>query len=277
MLEAFHPVIRTWFERRFPAGPTMPQAAGWAEIAAGRHTLISAPTGSGKTLAAFLVCIDRIYRTHEAGIESGASPAAGPQVVYISPLKALAVDIFQNLERPLAEIADIAAELGLPAPAIRVAVRTGDTAAAERAAMLKRPPDFLITTPESLFLLVTADKPRAMLRAVDTVILDEIHAVAGSKRGSHLALTMERLAHVAEQPVQRIGLSATQRPITAVARLLVGAGQDRSEADGSPRCSIVDSGHRRQLDLGLELPSEELGAVATTAQMAEIYDLIAGH
>ena len=295
MLESFHPAIRTWFERRFPAGPTEPQAQGWAEIAAGRHTLIAAPTGSGKTLAAFLVCIDRLYRAHEATaglaetVQAKAAEQAGsseppehggpvgPRVVYVSPLKALAVDIWQNLERPLAEIAAIAAELGLTAPAIRVAVRTGDTAAAERAAMLRRPPDFLITTPESLFLLVTADKPRAMLRAVDTVIVDEIHAVAGSKRGSHLALTLERLRHVADQPVQRIGLSATQRPITAVARLLVGAGQDRSEADGSPRCSIVDSGHRRQLDLGLELPGEELGAVATIAQMAEIHDLIAGH
>ena len=197
-------------------------------------------------------------------------------MVYVSPLKALAVDIWQNLERPLAEIAATAADLGLAAPAIRVAVRTGDTAAAERAAMLKRPPDFLITTPESLFLLVTADKPRSMLRAADTVIVDEIHAVAGSKRGSHLALTLERLQHVAGQPVQRIGLSATQRPIAAVARLLVGAGPDRSEADGSPRCSVVDAGHRRQLELGLELPGEELGAVATTAQLAEIYDLIAG-
>jgi ATP-dependent helicase Lhr and Lhr-like helicase len=287
VLESFHPAIRAWFERRFPSGPTEPQARGWAEIAVGRHTLIAAPTGSGKTLAAFLVCVDRLYRAHEqtAALAERSEPAkppesarpVGPRVVYVSPLKALAVDIWQNLERPLAEIAEVAAELGLAAPAIRVAVRTGDTAAAERAAMLKRPPDFLITTPESLFLLVTADKPRAMLRAVDTLIVDEIHAVAGNKRGSHLALTLERLQHVAERPVQRIGLSATQRPITAVARLLVGAGPDRSEADGSPRCSIVDAGHRRQLDLGLELPSEELGAVATIAQMAEVYDLIAGH
>src|SRR5580693_5252419 len=277
MLESFHPALRTWFERRFPAGPTMPQAAGWAEIAAGRHTLISAPTGSGKTLAAFLVCIDRIYRAHEAGIEPGARPAAGPQVVYVSPLKALAVDIWQNLERPLAEIADVAAELGLTAPVIRVAVRTGDTAAGERAAMLKRPPDFLITTPESLYLLVTAERSRAILRTVSTVIVDEIHAVAGNKRGSHLALTLERVQHVAEQPVQRIGLSATQRPIEDVARLLVGAGAERSRADGSPRCSIVDSGHRRDLDLALELPNDELGAVASSEQMADILDLIAGH
>jgi ATP-dependent Lhr-like helicase len=290
VLESFHPAVRTWFARRFPDGPTEPQLRGWAEIAAGRHTLIAAPTGSGKTLAAFLVCIDRLYRAHEAAGQVGHGdgsgdgeevseddPVKGPEVVYVSPLKALAVDISQNLERPLAEIAGVAAELGLAAPSIKVAVRTGDTAAAERAAMLKKPPDFLITTPESLYLLLTADRPRAMLRAATTVIVDEIHAVAGNKRGSHLALTLERLAHVAEQPVQRIGLSATQRPIDIVARLLVGAGPDRSEPDGSPRCSIVDSGHRRELDLGLELPSDELGAVATTEQMAEITDLIAGH
>src|SRR5215469_14958579 len=273
VLELFHPAVSAWFEQRFPAGPTQPQAEGWTEIAAGRHTLIAAPTGSGKTLAAFLVCIDRIYRAHEAGAE----PGGGPQVVYVSPLKALAVDIWQNLERPLAEIAEVAAGLGLTAPEIRVAVRTGDTAAAERAAMLKRPPQFLITTPESLYLLVTAERSRAMLRPVTTVIVDEIHAVAGNKRGSHLALTLERLQHVAELPLQRIGLSATQNPIQAVARLLVGAGADRSAADGGPRCAIIDSGHRRQLDLGLELPGDELGAVATTEQMAEICDLIAGH
>jgi ATP-dependent helicase Lhr and Lhr-like helicase len=273
VLDGFHPAVQRWFERRFPAGPTLPQAGGWAEIAADRHTLIAAPTGSGKTLAAFLVCIDRIYRAHLAGAE----PTAGPHVVYVSPLKALAVDIRQNLERPLAEIAEVAAELGMPAPDIRVSVRTGDTGAAERAAMLKRPPDFLITTPESLYLLVTAERSRAMLRAVSTVIVDEIHAVAGNKRGSHLALTLERLQHVAEQPVQRIGLSATQRPVEAVARLLVGVGPDRSAADGSPRCAIVDVGHRRELDLGMELPSDELGAVATTDQMAEICDRIARH
>jgi ATP-dependent helicase Lhr and Lhr-like helicase len=161
VLESFHPAVKTWFARRFRAGPTEPQDRGWREIAAGRHTLIAAPTGSGKTLAAFLVCIDRIYRTHEAQAhETQANQAqatsaeaeteetaAGPQVVYVSPLKALAVDIWQNLEQPLAEIAETAAELGLSAPQIRIAVRTGDTEAAERAAMLKHPPDFLITTP----------------------------------------------------------------------------------------------------------------------------------
>jgi ATP-dependent Lhr-like helicase len=273
VLESFHPAVRTWFSRRFPAGPTTPQAQGWAEVAAGRHTLIAAPTGSGKTLAAFLVCIDRIYQAHERGAE----PDDGPQVVYVSPLKALAVDIWQNLERPLAEIAQTAAELGMTAPDIRVAVRTGDTAAAERAAMLKRPPDFLITTPESLYLLVTAEKSRAMLQAARTVIVDEIHAVAPNKRGSHLALTLERLSHVAGQPLQRIGLSATQRPIEAVARLLVGAGQDRSDSRGAPDCSIVDAGHSRALDLALDLPEDELGAVASAEQMAEILDIIAGH
>src|SRR6266498_1452129 len=187
MLETFHPAVRAWFERRFPEGPTPAQAEGWAEVAAGRHTLIAAPTGSGKTLAAFLVCIDRLYRAHEAG----APLADGPQVVYVSPLKALAVDIHQNLEAPLREIAEVAGELGLAAPHIRVAVRTGDTAASERAAMLRRPPNFLVTTPESLYLLVTAERSRGMLAGVRTVILDEIHAVAGNKRGSHLALTLE--------------------------------------------------------------------------------------
>jgi len=269
VLESFHPAVRAWFGRRFPAGPTEPQAAGWVQIAAGRHTLIAAPTGSGKTLAAFLVCIDRLYRVGEAG--------AGPQVVYVSPLKALATDIQQNLDAPLREIAAVAGELGLVAPSIRVAVRTGDTTAAERAAMLKNPPDILITTPESLFLLMTAERSRSMLRATRTVIVDEIHSVAGNKRGSHLALTLERLAHVAEGPLQRVGLSATVRPISAVARLLVGAGQDRDNPDGSPRCAIVDSGHRRQLDLALEIPDDELGAVTTGEQMAQILDRIAEH
>jgi ATP-dependent helicase Lhr and Lhr-like helicase len=269
VLDSFHPAVRAWFGRRFPAGPTEPQTAGWREIAAGRHTLIAAPTGSGKTLAAFLVCIDRFY--------SGAAAGGGPQVVYVSPLKALATDIQQNLEAPLREIAAVAGELGLAAPSIRVAVRTGDTAAAERAAMLKNPPDILITTPESLFLLVTAERSRSMLRGTRTVIVDEIHSVAANKRGSHLALTLERLTHVAEEPVQRVGLSATVRPISAIARLLVGAGSDRDHRDGSPRCAIVDSGHRRRLDLTLEIPDDELGAVPTGEQMAQILDRIAEH
>jgi ATP-dependent helicase Lhr and Lhr-like helicase len=273
VLEEFHPAVRAWFGRRFPAGPTEPQAAGWREVAAGGHTLIAAPTGSGKTLAAFLVCIDRLYR---AGALAEDAPS-GPAVVYVSPLKALATDIHLNLEAPLREISAVAAGLGLPAPDIRVAVRTGDTAAAERAAMLKNPPDILITTPESLYLMVTAERSRAMLRGTRTVIVDEIHSVAANKRGSHLALTLERLTHVAEGPVQRVGLSATVRPIETIARLLVGVGEDRDNPDGTPRCAIVDSGHRRRLDLALEIPDDELGAVPTGDQMAQILDRIAGH
>ena len=273
MLETFHPAVRAWFERRFPEGPTDPQALGWAEIAAGNNTLIAAPTGSGKTLAAFLVCIDRLYRAHE----SGAAAGDPPQVVYVSPLKALAVDIHQNLEAPLQEIAETAAEMGLGAPDIRVAVRTGDTASSQRTAMLKSPPNLLITTPESLYLLVTAERGRAMLENVETVIVDEIHAVARDKRGTHLTLTLERLEHVVGRPPQRIGLSATQRPIDVIARLLVGAGEERSNVDGSPRCAIVDVGHQRNLDLALELPDDELEAVASAEQMAEIIKRIAGH
>jgi ATP-dependent helicase Lhr and Lhr-like helicase len=274
MLESFHPAVRTWFERRFPAGPTAPQAGGWHEIAAGNHTLIAAPTGSGKTLAAFLVCIDRLCRENEPADNTGDAPR-GPKVVYVSPLKALAVDIQQNLDAPLREIGEVATELGLPVPAIGVAVRTGDTAASARAAMLRKPPDILVTTPESLYLMVTSERSREMLRGVRTVIVDEIHAVAGNKRGSHLSVTLERLSHLADGPVQRVGLSATQRPIEIVARLLVGAGPGRSAADGSPLCSIVDSGHRRELDLALELPDDELEAVASSAQMGQILDLIA--
>jgi ATP-dependent Lhr-like helicase len=272
VFEEFHPAVRAWFERRFPGGPTAPQEDGWREIEKGRHTLIAAPTGSGKTLAAFGVCIDRFYRARGGGGE-GYVAGEGPRVVYVSPLKALAADIHENLTRPLREITDVAAELRLPAPDIRVAVRTGDTAQAERAAMLKQPPDILITTPESLYLLVTAERSRAMLRTVRMVIVDEIHAVAGSKRGSHLALTLERLAHVTGQPPQRVGLSATVRPIEAIARLLTGV----DEAGDAVDCSVVDSGHRRALDLALELPDDELGAVATSEQMADVIDLIARH
>ncbi|HEY2578404.1 MAG TPA: DEAD/DEAH box helicase [Streptosporangiaceae bacterium] len=296
MLESFHPAVRTWFERRFPDGPTAPQAGGWCEIAAGNHTLIAAPTGSGKTLAAFLVCIDRLCR-EAARADAGPAgpsqltldglpapapkgpkekaPPAGPQVVYVSPLKALAVDIQQNLDAPLREIGEVATELGLPVPSIRVAVRTGDTAAAQRAAMLRHPPDFLVTTPESLYLMVTSERSREMLRSVRTVIVDEIHAVAGNKRGSHLSVTLERLDHLTDGRLQRVGLSATQRPIEIIARLLVGSGPERSAPDGSPLCAIVDSGHRRELDLALQLPDDELEAVASSDQMAQILDLIA--
>jgi ATP-dependent Lhr-like helicase len=273
VLANFHPAVATWFRRRFPIGPTDPQAGAWPAIAGGDNTLVAAPTGSGKTLAAFLVCIDQLYRAADAGepIDDMA------RVVYVSPLKALAVDIQQNLETPLREIREIATELGLQAPDIRVGVRSGDTTPSERAAMVRRPPHFVITTPESLYLLVTAERTREMLRTVTTLIVDEIHTMARDKRGSHLAVTLERLEHVCARSPVRIGLSATQRPIETVARLLVGAGPDRDDADGRPRCTVVDSGHQRQLDLAIELPDGELEAVASAEQMGEILDRIARH
>jgi ATP-dependent Lhr-like helicase len=272
-MSAFHPAVRAWFERRFPEGPTPAQSEGWPEIAAGRNTLIAAPTGSGKTLAGFLVCIDALYRAALNGEEvEGAT-----QVVYVSPLKALAVDVQQNLETPLREIAEVAAELGMTLPTLRAEVRTGDTPASSRLAMIKRPPNFLVTTPESLYLLVTSERSRAALKSVTTIIVDEIHAVARDKRGSHLAVTLERLERLCTRRPVRIGLSATQRPIETVARLLVGAGPDRSNAEGGPRCSIVDVGHRRALDVGIELPSGELEAVASREQLGEVLDAIAGH
>jgi len=269
-LAGFHPAVRTWFERRFPAGPTPGQAGGWPEIRRGRSTLIAAPTGSGKTLAAFLVCIDQLYRA----AESGEPVENMTQVVYVSPLKALAVDIQQNLQTPLEEIAAVAAELGMFAPNLRAEVRTGDTAPNARAAMLRHPPNFLVTTPESLYLMVTAQRSRERLSTVRTVIVDEIHAVARDKRGSHLALTLERLHAICEAPPVRIGLSATQRPISRIARLLVGAAPDRNDEHGHPRCSIVDVGHQRHLDIAIELPAGELEAVASREQLNDVLDRI---
>src|SRR3989441_6473198 len=249
-LAGFHPAVSAWFSRRFPDGPTEPQARGWALIARGLDTLIAAPTGSGKTLAGFLVAIDSLYRAHEAGQDVTNTT----RVVYVSPLKALAVDIAQNLERPLAEIASVAVEMGLrPAP-ITVAVRTGDTSPAQRAQMLRRRPSLVVTTPESLYLLLTSTRGREALCTVESVIVDEIHAVARDKRGAHLALSLERLEALCERHPVRIGLSATQRPIDVVGQLLVG---DR------PPPAVVDVGHRRDLDLGLELPEGELEAVAS--------------
>jgi ATP-dependent helicase Lhr and Lhr-like helicase len=274
-LASFHPAVRAWFERRFPDGPTEPQAAGWPTIAAGEDTLIAAPTGSGKTLAAFLVAIDRLFR--EAEGPGGLGEAT--QVVYVSPLKALATDIRENLHRPLAEIGEVARACGWVTPEIRVLVRTGDTPAGARAAMLRHPPQLLVTTPESLYLLVTAARSRERLRGVRTVIVDEIHAVARDKRGAHLALTIERLAALTDARPQRIGLSATQRPTETIARLLVGAGEDGSRPDGAPAgrppCRIIDLGHRRALDLAIEVPDSELQAVASHEQWGEILDRIA--
>jgi ATP-dependent Lhr-like helicase len=262
VLAAFHPAVATWFLRRFPEGPTEPQAQGWPLINSGCDTLIAAPTGSGKTLAGFLVAIDALYRAHE----TGADVTVGARVVYVSPLRALAVDIAENLQRPLAEIATVAAELGFSPPDIRVAVRTGDTTSSERSLMVRRPPSFVVTTPESLYLLVTSERGRVALRTVETVIVDEIHAVARDKRGSHLAITLERLEALCDRRPLRIGLSATQRPIDTIGRLLVG---DR------PLPAVVDVGHRRHADLGLELPDGELEAVASAEQLSDVMDRIA--
>ncbi len=255
-----HPLVADWFLAKF-GSPTEPQEQGWPEILAGRTTLISAPTGSGKTLAAFLICIDRLVRKALAGDLHDRV-----EVLYVSPLKALGNDIQKNLEGPLAEITALAGERGLLMPEIRTAVRTGDTLMKERRDMLRRPPHILVTTPESLYILLTADKSRAILHDVETVIVDEIHAVADDKRGAHLAISLERLDRLAKQPT-RIGLSATQKPIEAVAHFLTGAGR--------PTPAIVNIGHRRQLDLAVEVPSSELGPIATNEMWDELYDRLA--
>jgi ATP-dependent Lhr-like helicase len=254
-LSHFHPVVREWFERRF-AAPTEAQAQGWRAIAGGRHTLISAPTGSGKTLAAFLVCIDRLLR---AALRGELPDVA--QVVYVSPLKALSNDVHKNLALPLEEITALAWERGGLVPQLRVAVRTGDTPASERQATAKKPPHIWITTPESFYILLTSASGRRGLAGVRTLILDEIHAVADDKRGSHLSLSVERLCRLTSEPVTRIGLSATQRPIDEVARFLVGGSS--IAANGTPDCTIVDTGHRRKLDLQVEVPSDEFGPIAS--------------
>jgi ATP-dependent Lhr-like helicase len=260
-----HSVVQEWFECRF-GRPTEPQEHGWPHILAGRNTLISAPTGSGKTLAAFLACIDRLVRQGVRGELLDTT-----SVLYVSPLKALGNDIQKNLEAPLAEITQLAVERGFLLPAIRTAVRTGDTLPAERRAMLKRPPHILVTTPESLYILLTAEKSRGFLGDVDTVIVDEIHAVADDKRGSHLALSLERLEELVAakrgKPPVRIGLSATQKPIELVGRFLVGAGR--------PEPAVVNVGHRRPLDLAVEVPASELGPVATNELWEEVYDRLA--
>ena len=267
-VEQFHPVIRDWFCSRFPE-PTAAQAQGWPAIAEGRHTLIAAPTGSGKTLAAFLACIDQLVRR---GLSEGLPDTT--QVVYVSPLKALSNDIQKNLATPLEEIQELAASRGLPLPVIRTAVRTGDTPQSQRQQMAKRPPHILITTPESLYILLTSESGRRGLKDVRTVILDEIHAVADDKRGSHLSLSVERLCALSQQPVGRVGLSATQRPIGEVARFLVG--NQHIGADGTPDCLIVDTGHARQIDLSVRLPSVEMGPIATHEVWGQTLDAIVG-
>jgi len=261
-----HPIVREWFLRKLGA-PTEPQEQGWPHILAGRTTLISAPTGSGKTLAAFLACIDRLVRKALAGELQDRT-----EVLYVSPLKALGNDIQKNLEIPLGEILQMAGAQGLLMPEIRTAVRTGDTLMHERRAMLQRPPHILVTTPESLYILLTAEKSRAILKSVDTVIVDEIHAVADDKRGAHLALSLERLDALMEQRPVRIGLSATQKPIERIADFLVGR-HDCSASEKGP--VIVQIGHRREMDLGIEVPGSELGAVASNEMWGEIYERLA--
>jgi ATP-dependent Lhr-like helicase len=256
-----HPIVREWFLARFGA-PTEPQEQGWPYILKGTTTLISAPTGSGKTLAAFLACIDRLFRKAIAGELQDHT-----EVLYVSPLKALSNDIKTNLEVPLGEIQRLAMERGFLTAEIRAAVRTGDTLMPERRAMLQRPPHILVTTPESLYILLTAEKSREILKSVNTVIVDEIHAVADDKRGSHLALSLERLEALAVTPPVRIGLSATQKPIELIAHFLTGSGR--------PDPVIVQIGHQRKVDLAVEVPGSELGPVASHEMWDEIYERVA--
>ena len=265
-LENFHPAVASWFAKQF-ASATAPQLAAWPAIASGRHALIAAPTGSGKTLAAFLAAIDALVRQALAGTLADAT-----QVVYVSPLKALSNDIRRNLELPLDGIAAELKAMGLPAAAIRAQVRTGDTPQVERAAMRRLPPHILVTTPESLYLLLTSESGRRMLATTRTVIVDEIHAVAPSKRGAHLALSLERLAGLCAPPLQRIGLSATQKPIEDVARFLVGVGVPGAPTD----CVIIDSGHVRSRDLALVLPDAPLEAIMSNEVWENLYDQLAG-
>jgi ATP-dependent Lhr-like helicase len=260
-----HPLVQEWFTERFST-PTEPQEQGWPHILAGRTTLVSAPTGSGKTLAAFLACINRLVCKALAGELHDRT-----EVLYVSPLKALGNDIQKNLEIPLGEILQTAGERGLLMPQIRTAVRTGDTLMKDRRLMLKRPPHILVTTPESLYILLTAEKSRAILRDVETVIVDEIHAVADDKRGVHLALSLERLEALTHRLPARIGLSATQKPIEDVARFLTGNSDPNHPR---PEPVIVNVGHKRTLDLGVEVPSSELGPVASNEMWDEIYERI---
>src|SRR5215475_9468295 len=267
----FHPAVARWFEQTF-GSPTEPQIRGWPAIQSGRHALISAPTGSGKTLAAFLASLDALFRR---GAEDHLPDET--QVVYVSPLKALSNDIRKNLQEPLAGIRGLIHETDGREIDVRAEVRTGDTTAAQRQALIKKPPHILVTTPESLYLLLTSESGRRMLSTARTLIMDEIHAVVDDRRGAHLALSVERLAaltkSVSAEPLQRIGLSATQKPIEEVARFLVGT--HAVDEAGDPNCEIINIGHRRELDLAIELPKSPLEAVMSNEVWEEIYRRLA--
>ncbi|WP_159088052.1 DEAD/DEAH box helicase, partial [Xanthomonas fragariae] len=263
VLQQFHPVVAAWFAQTF-AAPTPAQIAAWPAIQAGRHTLVAAPTGSGKTLTAFFAAIDALIRD---GLSNGGGLPDETRVIYVSPLKALSNDIHLNLDAPLQGIRAALAASGLPDVAVRTAVRTGDTPQRERAQARRRPPHILVTTPESLYVLLGSASGRNALRHVRTVIVDEIHAVASDKRGSHLSLTLERLQRLAERSITRVGLSATQKPIETVAQFLVGAGEDGQP----PECEIVDIGYTRARDLALALPPTPLSVVMSNDQWLQVY------
>jgi ATP-dependent Lhr-like helicase len=266
-LEAFHPLIQSWFAGRF-AGPTEPQRLGWPAVFRGEDVLIAAPTGSGKTLAAFLAGMDRVWRLAEAG-----ALCDQVYVLYVTPLRALSTDIERNLRVPLAELGELAVQQEMTPADIRIAVRTGDSAPAERRRMLTKPPHILVTTPESLYLLLTSERSREILRNVETVIVDEIHATARDKRGSHLALSLARLDALCEKRPARIGLSATQKPLDELARYLVGT--------NSPPPTVVDIGHARVMDLRVEIPTLELETICSHEHWADVYeqlvDVIGAH
>ncbi|GIT54427.1 MAG: hypothetical protein Ct9H300mP16_15870 [Pseudomonadota bacterium] len=259
--DIFHPAVGRWFADQFDR-PTSVQAQAWPAIHSGAHTLLAAPTGSGKTLAAFLSVIDNLVREGEIfGLPDET------RVLYISPLKALSNDINRNLEAPLA---GITRALGALTPlCIRSGVRTGDTPQSERAKMRRRPPHILVTTPETLFIFLTSVSGRRMLETVRTVIVDELHAVADNKRGAHLALSLERLVALCPSPPQRIGISATQKPVESMAAFLLG---DRDSADN---CQIIDTGFMRERDLAIELPRSPLQPIMTTEVWGEVYDRLA--
>src|SRR2546422_8425284 len=240
-LDLFSPAARAWFSGAF-AAPTDVQERGWRAVASGKHTLMTAPTGSGKTLAAFFWCLDRLV------VEPQTAAAERCRVLYVSPLKALAVDVERNLRAPLVGLRLEAERLGLPVPEIGVAIRTGDTPSEERRSMQRHPPDVLITTPESLYLLLTS-AARQVLTSIRWVIVDEIHSVAATKRGAHLAVSLERLCAITTTEPQRIGLSATQRPLEEVGRFLVGAGRE---------VEIVDAGRLKTMEVRVEVPVEDM-------------------